>query len=132
MILWKRRCTHVFLKTWAHNLRRYESLERGGRAVLDWLKYTQSLTHCCCVFQDASPEREPATSAFYDPEVRTLSQLSATLSGGTDTVACSVLCTKCLCVVLYSQGISLHFTSYVQYRFLSHILIVVIVIFTYT
>ena len=42
-------------------LRMYESLERGGRAVLDWLKYTQSLTHCCCVFQDASPGREPAT-----------------------------------------------------------------------
>ena len=46
--------------------------------------------------------------SFYDPEVRTQSQLSATLSEGTDTVACSVLCTKYLCVVLYSQGISLH------------------------
>ena len=50
--------------TLAHRLgivRRYESLERGERTVLDWLKYTQSLTHCCCVFQDASSEREPAT-----------------------------------------------------------------------
>jgi hypothetical protein len=41
------------------------------------------------------------------------------LSGGTDTVACSVLCTKYLCVVFCSRGISLYFTSYVPYRFLS-------------
>ena len=59
--------------------------------------------------------------SFSNSEVRTQSQLSAKLSGGTDTVACSVLCTKYLCVVLYSRGISLYFTSYVPYRFLSHL-----------
>jgi hypothetical protein len=122
MILWKRRCTHVFLETWAHNLRRYESLERGGRTVLDWPNLLKALLNV--VVSDklpVAPERElTGYLSFYDPEVRTQSQLSATMSERTDTVACSILCTKYLCVVLYSQGISLHFTSYVQFRFLSH------------
>ena len=91
--------------------------EKEGRFKIGQI-YSKLNSMLLCLTRYQSGTRTGYLS-FYDPEVRTQSQLSATLSEGTDTVACSVLCTKYLCVVLYSQGISLHFTSYVQYRFLS-------------
>ena len=72
--------------------------EKEGRFKIGQI-YSKLNSMLLCLTRCQSGTRTGYLS-FYDPEVRTQSQLSATLSEGTDTVACSVLRVRSSCCEL--------------------------------